>query len=236
MSINHRNLIIIIIILLLFVSCLACSAPSIPDGTANKAPVIKSVSYARDVMARQDQELICTAEDPDGDELEYKWAVESGELRGSGPMVLWITPDTMGDYILELTVNDNKGGEIIQSLNVRVLTNADGTTTPNVELHLSPAITDTVLVKRTVKIGTKTRISCIVSGAEGSLTYEWSRHGVFLKPDPKLPPLDSGLCNIALFTAPPNVGHYIVSVIARDQRAREMKGQVDFDVFCCPRY
>ena len=231
MNMEHR-----IIVPILLMLCLACSAPKVPVEPGNKAPVIKSVSFARDVMARQDQELICSAEDPDGDEVEYKWAVESGELRGSGPMVLWITPDTMGDYIVELTVSDKKGGEVKQSLNVRVLTNADGTTTPNVDLHLSPGTTDTVMVKRTIKVGTKTRISCIVTGAEGALTYEWSKHGVFLKADPKSQPLDSGLSNVAFFTAPPNVGHYLVTVIARDQKAREMKGQVDFDVFCCPRY
>jgi hypothetical protein len=227
----------IVVILMVIVTCLSCAAPPVPVAPDNNNPVITNVSYAHDALARQDLELTCVAADADGDELKYEWAVESGQMNGNGPNAVWITPDTMGDYVIEVKVSDARGGVATQTLNVRILSNADGTTTPNVDLHLSSASTDAVPVKRTVKVGTRTRIKCIVDNQEkGELKYVWSKEGGFLRADPKAPQLDSGLCDTAFFTAPPNVGHYLITVVVEDQNRRQMKGQIDFDVFCCPRY
>ncbi len=217
--------------------CAGCAEPPKISAPHNAAPVIKELVCAHDAMARQDLELICISEDPDGDPLKYEWAADSGQFHGGGSNIVWITPDTMGDYTVEVRVSDGKGGVATKSVGIRVLTNADGTTTPNVDLKLSMSSGENVLIKRTVKVGTRTRIHCIVDNAAGGeIKYRWSKSGGFLKADPGSPALDSGSCDTAFFTAPPNVGHYLITVMAEDGMRNEAKGQVDFDVFCCPRY
>jgi len=206
--------------------------PVVP-AKVNANPVIVDIIYARDTMAVQDLMISCIARDPDDDPLTYKWAAEGGQFSGSGSDVIYISPDTMGDYNLEVTVSDDKGGSDNRTFSMRVLTNADGTTTPFITLSLSASSKEPAKVTRTVKVGTKTRIACSPDSTLGpDLHYAWSSGGGILKGDQ----LESGSCSTAFFIAPPNVGHYFVTVTATHKNGNEARGLVDFDVFCCPRY
>jgi len=212
--------------------CAACSVEKAVPEKVNADPIIIDVIYAHDTMAVQDIMISCVARDPDGDPLTYKWAAEGGSFSGSGADVIYLSPDTMGEYNLVVTVSDDKGGSDNSTLSVRVLTNADGTTTPVVTLALSAASGQPLKVSRTVKIGTKTKIVCLPDSSMGQdLQYTWSSGGGILKGEG----LESGSCSTAFFIAPPNVQHYLVMVTVGGKNGSKAEGQVDFDVFCCPR-
>jgi len=218
-------------VVLLFIWAACSPAPAV-TAKINANPVIVDVIYAHDTMAVQDIMISCVASDPDGDPLTYKWTAEGGKFSGSGTDVVYVSPDTMGDYNLVVTVTDNKGGSDNRTFSMRVLTNADGTTTPVVTLALSAASGGPLKINRTVKIGTKTKIVCLPDSSMGQdLHYEWSSGGGILKGEG----LDSGSCSTAFFIAPPNVQHYLVMVTVTGKNGSKAEGQLDFDVFCCPR-
>ena len=218
--------------LVLICVCAACSPAPVEPAVINAPPVITDVIYAPDTMATQDHLISCIAHDPDGDPLTYAWAAEGGQFSGSGADVVYVAPDTMGDYELVAGVTDGRGGSDNRSFSMRVLTNADGTTTPVVTLAVSATSVEPFKVKRTVKIGTRTKIVCLTDSSMGhDLQYTWSSGGGILKGEG----LDSGSCSVAFFIAPPTVKHYLVTVTAAGKNGSRAEGQVDFDVFCCPR-
>ena len=218
--------------LVLIGTCAACSPAPVEPAGINNSPVITDVVYATDTMALQDHLISCIAHDPDGDPLTYAWAAESGQFSGSGADVVFVAPDTMGDYELVASVTDGRGGSDNRSFSMRVLTNADGTTTPVITLEMSASTGEALKVKRTVKIGTSTKIVCLSDSSMGKgLQYTWSSGGGILKGEG----LDSGSCSVAFFIAPPTVKHYLVTVTVKGENGSRAEGQVDFDVFCCPR-
>jgi hypothetical protein len=185
-----------------------------------------------DVMALADNEMACQANDPDGDSLQYEWSTGNGKIIGTGPRMMWVSPDTMGNYDVTARVYDGKGGEAKQTVSIRVLTNADGTTAQPITLKIFLPSTEIVSENRTTKVGTATKITCAVDNAAGKkLSYEWSVSGGKLK--------DKGIeektCSVVFWTAPPLTQEYTVTVLAKDEQGNEAQGRVIFDVFCCPR-
>jgi hypothetical protein len=65
-------------------------------------------------------ELICTANDPDGDTLSYSWMATRGTLSGSGSTVTWTAPASEGDYFIVCKIADGRGGQVVDSIGVRV--------------------------------------------------------------------------------------------------------------------
>jgi hypothetical protein len=203
----------------------SCAAP-------NNAPVIESVTCTSDVWALAENEMVCQASDPDGDSLQYEWSTAEGRIIGSGPRAMWVSPDTMGTYDVWVKVSDGKGGEAKQSVSIRVLTNADGTTAQPIILKILFPSTDIVSENRTTKVGTATKITCTVDNAAGKkLTYEWSASGGKMKGTG----MDEKTCAVVTWTAPALTQVYTVNVAVRDEQGNEARGQVVFDVFCCPR-
>lgn len=85
----------------------------------NRAPLIVSVNSSPagpTVSPGAIVNLICNAYDPDQDELTYSWIPTKGEILGTGKEVIWKAPDTYGECRIDLTVSDNKGGEVSTSL------------------------------------------------------------------------------------------------------------------------
>ncbi|MBN1691342.1 MAG: hypothetical protein JW901_09990 [Dehalococcoidia bacterium] len=224
-----------IFITLLFVGLYASAcvpAASMPEVLpANHNPVITEIEYVKDVFNGAETDLYCLAEDMDGDNLTYSWTAEEGAVFGSGSLVSWLPPVDMGTYPIKVTVKDTRGGETSETISIRVLTNADGTATPNVYLRLKPGQSpDTVVVDRRVRMYFTTTIFCVVeSAASDKLRYRWSSTGGKLK----APGLDDGTAHKVGWIAPGVAGNYVVTVTVSDDKNNEVKGQVDFEVFCC---
>jgi hypothetical protein len=221
-----------IISLLISVLVTACCTAPVPIQKTNSSPVIESISFPQDDFARQDCQITCQASDPDGDNLQYEWSADNGTITGDGANIMWISPDSMGNYNVSVKVRDGKGGEAIQDISIRVLTNADGTTTEPITLKISLPSSAVVSERRTVKVGTMTKIACDpANGAGDKFSYTWTASGGKLKGKG----IDEKTASSVYWTAPPAVDLYTVTVLMTDSEGHEAKGEVVFDVFCCPR-
>lgn len=198
---------------------------------ANHSPVIVEIEYMKDVFNGAEADLECRAEDVDEDNLTYNWTSEEGIIIGSGNRVSWLPPADIGTYPVIVTVRDDRGGEASETISIRVLTNADGTATPNIVLRLNLSQTpDTVVVDRRVRMYFTTTIFCVVENAAShNLRYKWSSTGGKLK----APGLDDGTAQKVGWIAPGVAGNYVVTVTVSDDQDNETRGQVNFEVFCC---
>jgi hypothetical protein len=209
-----------------------CNIINISKPAPNNNPVIESVTCTNDVMALADNEMVCQASDPDSDNLQYEWSSGNGKIIGTGARMMWVSPDTMGNYDVTARVYDGKGGEAKQTVSIRVLTNADGTTAPPINLKIFLPSTEVVSENRTTKVGTATKITCSIDNAAGKkLSYEWTASGGKLKGTG----IDEKTCTVVFWTAPALTQVYTVTVAVRDELGNEAQGRVMFDVFCCPR-
>lgn len=52
----------------------------------------------------------CTAEDPDGDEISFRWAATEGRIDGEGDTVTYYSTDP-GDIAITITAIDSQGGQ-----------------------------------------------------------------------------------------------------------------------------
>lgn len=209
-----------------------CNIINMAKPSPNNNPVIESVTCTKDVWALAENEMICQAIDPDGDMLLYEWSTGNGEIIGTGARMMWVSPDTIGNYDVTARVSDGRGGDAKQTVSIRVLTNADGTTATPVTLKMSLGSSEVVSENRTVKVGTATKITCVINNATGKkLIYEWSASGGKMKGTG----IDEKTCAVVFWTAPALTQVYTVTVAVRDEQGNETRGQVMFDVFCCPR-
>ena len=211
----------------------ACSTvePTSTVTPANANPVIVNIEYTGDIFNGEETDLHCIASDGDGDPLTYIWTVEEGAIYGSGNRVSWLPPEELGTYPIKLTVRDSRGGETTETINIRVLTNADGTATTKVILKLKLGqSTEPVVVKNRIRSYFTTEIVCVVDNAvPDNLIYNWSAKGGKLKAEG----LNEGKASRVGWIAPGVPGLCAVSVLVKDNQNNEAKGEVTFEVFCC---
>ena len=222
------------LIVLLFILTLtfqsSCAPP--PPAQPNRAPVIEYINYAKDAFATSEVQIDCTAKDADSDNLTYQWNAESGQISGIGPNVLWMPPGKMGKYPITLVVTDGKGGVATENISIRVVTNADGTATPLVELKLKMGDGETpVVAKQRIQGRLAIDILCLVEGSAnvGDLIYTWTAKSGELTGKG----LVEGKTNKVNWKAPYVKGDYNIDVMVKDSQGREAKGQVIVTVFCC---
>jgi hypothetical protein len=210
----------------------SCTGPTMPTSKPNNSPTIEAISFAKDSLAIADNVIVCRASDPDGDNLLYEWSADGGQITATGPDALWIAPGVMGNYKVYVTVKDGKGGEAVKVVDIRVLNNADGTSTMPIALNMHLPSADIVSENVSVKVGTVTKVTCAIENAAGKkINYSWSATGGKMKGKG----LEDQSCATVNWTAPPDTVLYTVTVIATDSDGNQAQGNVVFDVFCCPR-
>jgi hypothetical protein len=62
----------------------------------------------------------CSANDPDGDTLTYRWTASAGTIDGSEAAVTWTAPKDPGSYKITVVVSDGKGGAVASDAVVTV--------------------------------------------------------------------------------------------------------------------
>jgi len=73
------------------------------------------------VQVGQSCTLTATGNDPDGDQLTYRWAAPAGTLANPGDRsTLWTAPQQEGPVQMTVTVNDGKGGTATANVTVQV--------------------------------------------------------------------------------------------------------------------
>ncbi len=87
----------------------------------NRPPTIVEITaHPRKIHLSGSADVVCTAADPDGDSLSYRWSAPAGTFSGSGPRVVWTAPSVPMDVTLQCLVSDGRGGQAEDSVRVRV--------------------------------------------------------------------------------------------------------------------
>lgn len=87
----------------------------------NQSPLIsKLVAEPTIVRPGAASVIMCDANDPDGDEINFHWSAKEGQVSGVGKRIMWIAPKDPGTYNIEVLVSDGKGGETTASIPVKV--------------------------------------------------------------------------------------------------------------------
>lgn len=64
-------------------------------------------------------EIKCIAEDPDGDEISFRWAATEGEIKGEGNTVTYYSYES-GDIAITVTAIDSQGGQAKASIYLNI--------------------------------------------------------------------------------------------------------------------
>ncbi len=100
----------------------AAAAALLLPGCGNRKPVITGLTTVAEVQAGSSAVVTCTAEDPDGDTLNYEWNCSQGSfVLDSGPSVRWNAPMASGIDTIVVTVSNSRGGKATRSVTLTVL-------------------------------------------------------------------------------------------------------------------
>jgi len=176
--------------------------------TPNRIPTV-DVGADQSITLGATATVVAQATDPDGDPLTFSWMVQSrpqgstAALSSTTTATVMITPDLAGDYVLEVTVSDGRGGEATDT--VKITAAAQGQNrAPMANAGVNQNATTTIPVTLN---GTSS------SDPDGDpLTFMWSLVSV---PEGSSATIIAANSSIATFT--PDVdGTYVVQLMVSD--------------------
>jgi hypothetical protein len=164
----------------------------------NYSPRIKGIAAATSAILRNDSTLVyATAEDVNGDDLEYEWSAEQGNIFGEGGVITWVAPADTGDYEIQVQVSDGKSDPIVENLKIRVME----------RFNAAPVINDLVAEPRKLGLGAISEIECLASDEDGDeITINWE----------SLAGKIEGNGNRISWNAPDEEGNYYIKCLAND--------------------
>ena len=168
----------------------SCAAPT------NNEPIITSLEpEAEQVVPLGSIELVCTASDPDGDELSYIWSAGGGQISGGGTSATWTAPASERSYNVTVKVIDGLGGEAIDSVAITVRTNG------------APVIVSLTADADWTTPSGNLQVTCSASDPdEDELSYDWSAAAGSI----------SGTGASVAWGAPQMTGTYDLTVVVTD--------------------
>ena len=179
----------------------------------NSHPIITNLTACEDwVVPSGNCQLECQAEDPDNDQLTYKWEAEGGNITGEGSIVNWTAPQQPGSYNITVLVEDSMGGMSTTSVTI------------NVGANHPPVIESLTADKTCLGRSASCSIKCIASDPDGDeLSYAWSvdRGGI------------SGNGANVIWTAPSDTGEFIITATVSDGNGGVASGEVVIKVVGC---
>jgi hypothetical protein len=97
------------------------SVQVLPPVQPNERPVVLKIEADDDVIPPQwSTNLRVSAEDPDGDPVEIRWAATGGRVLPQGDTATWLGPAEQGSYTLSVAVTDVHGVSVAASTVIRV--------------------------------------------------------------------------------------------------------------------
>ena len=190
-------------------------------------PTITSMEAEPNWIAPLDSlQVTCIASDPDGGELSYEWSTTGGNITGTGPEVIWTTPEEVGMYDITVVVTNSQGRKDTESIALF----ASNGPPPIIEDLIVTAKGHEYLKETTT--GYKVAkmydydIECIASdtdGELGELVYEWSCDGDEI----------SGEGSLITWTAPNTDGDVTVTVKVFDGVGNMDNESIVFEVVSC---
>ncbi len=191
---------------------------------ANRRPTITSLEAEAEWIAPLGSlQVMCTASDPDGDELSYEWITTGGDISGTGTVAIWTAPEQVGMYDITVVVDDGHDGKDTGFL---TLITSNGRP-PSIQNLVVTAKEPKYLKTTTTgyKVG-KTKeyyIECIASATNGEPVHEWSCNGGEI----------SGAGSLITWTAPDTSGYVTVTVKVFDGVGNWVRKSVVFEVVDC---
>ena len=169
----------------------------------NYPPRIKSLSSEVPALVFNDStNIYCSAEDKDGDPLQFQWQISGGSFTGTGSEISWHAPSSAGSYSVICTVDDNRGGSVSDTVFINV----------SEYINNDPVITGMTAHPRKINLGSDSQIYCAAQDPDGdTLTYSWfSDAGTIYGNGPQV-----------TWTAPISPGNYFITSLVSDGRGGE---------------
>jgi len=176
----------------------------------NNDPIIASLEpQAEQIAPLGSTQVVCTASDPDGDELSYIWSASGGQISGGGTTATWTAPTSEGSYNVIVKAIDGLGGEATDSVAIIVRTNA------------APAIVSLTADADWTTPSGNLQVTCSASDPDGDeLSYEWSANGGDI----------SGAGSSVAWSAPQETSVYVVTVVVADGYGGSTTGSLSISV------
>jgi len=176
----------------------------------NNDPIIASLEpQAEQIAPLGSTQVVCTASDPDGDELSYIWSASGGQISGGGTTATWTGPTSEGSYNVIVKAIDGLGGEATDSVAIIVRTNA------------GPAIVSLTADADWTTPSGNLHVTCSASDPDGDeLSYEWSANGGDI----------SGAGSSVAWSAPQETSVYVVTVVVADGYGGSTTGSLSISV------
>jgi hypothetical protein len=129
----------------------------------NLPPRIKALEAVPRTVSKGDSARVyCTAEDRDGDTVEYTWTSTGGAVAGTGSSITWTAPLEAGEYDVTCAAVDERGGRAEETITLMSLSN------------LAPEITVLSAEPSIIEAGGTSRLTCqAVDADDDPLTYSW---------------------------------------------------------------
>jgi len=87
----------------------------------NTDPIIdRLIAHPRKIHLGSNTSIKCIAADADGDSLNYSWSAVYGTLIANGDSAIWSAPFDAGNYYINCSVIDGRGGIVFDSIGVSV--------------------------------------------------------------------------------------------------------------------
>jgi outer membrane protein OmpA-like peptidoglycan-associated protein len=96
--------------------------PPPPPAPANRPPTVKARCEPCVVQVGKSSTVTADANDPDGDQLTYKWTAPTGKFANPADrQTIWTAPEQEGSVPVTVTVDDGKGGTATDTVTIQVV-------------------------------------------------------------------------------------------------------------------
>lgn len=217
---NQYKLAILLVIAVLLLSSACNTSSPTPPPPPNQPPTINFLTAEKEAFTLSESQIVCEANDTDGDTLTYQWSADGGTIKGEGSSVAWVAPDTAGNYTVKVVVTDGKGGEATDSTTIAVIDKPNQPPTiTSLTIDGSPPGEENRIRQWTTKT-----IQCTAQDPDGdNLSYLWRATGGKI----------TGEGNTVAWTSPGVNGDYTVTVVVTDSRGDKAEVSIVFKVLCC---
>jgi len=189
----------------------------------NHPPIITSlIANDYEVIPTDKCYIECSAEDQDGDILNYMWSASKGDISGTGSSATWAAPEEEDSYDITITVNDGYGGEDVKSLTIRVQLPEPPVIEQLIVTPDEPKYFIKQLVGYVILSGKSCGIECVVSGG-GELSFDWSASEGDI----------SGTGCVVTWTAPSRKCSVTLSATVSDESGNVVSEEILFHVRTC---
>jgi hypothetical protein len=201
----------------------------------NHAPEITELTVDKEWLTPLEiGKLSASAEDQDGDNLQYEWSSEAGELSGVGQSVQWQAPDTDGVFQIKVIVTDGFGKKDERIITISVASRQPPTIIDVRVIPEEPKYFKEKNGRYVILRERKCILECVVEDNYDGLTYEWSDGGnSYTGPSSNNQTAFSGVGSNVTWQAPDKTKDLNITVKVYDEFGNVASEIIPFSVVSC---